>query len=137
MTSPRYVLWFKDSTNTIYWLTKWLKKSLKQVTYQIKKQKMYQWVKNELSIKDNIKALKYNSCLSFHTCEKKIVDITDSTHRIYWPTNIAKKAANCWNKILKKLFTIIIYQVNSISQLHLASELYWICTLGVKGLFWH
>ena len=27
-------------------------------------------------------------------------------------------------KILKKLFTIIIYQVNSMSQLHLASELY-------------
>ena len=42
-----------------------------------------------------------------------------------------------YNKILKKLFTIIIYQVNSMSQLHLASELYWKCTLGGKGLFWH
>ena len=29
-----------------------------------------------------------------------------------------------YNKIFKKLFTIIIYQVNSMSQLHLASELY-------------
>ena len=41
------------------------------------------------------------------------------------------------NKILKKLFTIIIYKVNSISQLHLASEFYWKCTLGIKTLFWH
>ena len=29
-----------------------------------------------------------------------------------------------YNKILKKLFTIIIYQVNSTLQLHMASELY-------------
>ena len=42
-----------------------------------------------------------------------------------------------YNKILKKLLTIIIYQVNSMSQLHLASEIYWKCTLGGKGLFWH
>ena len=38
-------------------------------------------------------------------------------------------------KILKKLFTIIIYQVNSMSKLHLASELYWKCTLGAKDSF--
>ena len=50
------------------------------------------------SIKDNIKALKYKSSLSFRSCQKKIVEFTDSTHAIYWPTNIAKKAANCWNK---------------------------------------
>ena len=40
-------------------------------------------------------------------------------------------------KILKKLITIIIYQVNSMSKLHLASEIYWKCTLWGKGLFQH
>ena len=98
VTCPRYVLWFKDSTHRIYWLTKWLKKSLKQFTDQIKKQKKYQGVRNELSIKDNIKALKYKSCLSFCACQKKIVQFTNSTNTIYWPTCIAKKAANCWKK---------------------------------------
>ena len=29
--------------------------------------------------------------------EKK-VEFTDSTLTIYWPRNIAKKAANCWKK---------------------------------------
>ena len=63
-----------------------------------KSKKKYRRVRNELLIKDNIKALKYKSCLSFPACQKKIVEFTDSTHTIYWPTNIAKKAANCWNK---------------------------------------
>ena len=63
-----------------------------------KKQKKYWRVRNELSIKGNIKALKYKSCLSFRACQKKIVELTDSTHTIYWPTNIAKKAADCWNE---------------------------------------
>ena len=107
MTSPRYVLWFKDSTHTIYWLTKWLKKSLKQFTDQIKKK--YWGVRNELPIKDKIKALKYKSCLSFRTCQKKIVEFTDSTHTLCWPTNIAKKAASCWNKS----FYICQYQIPS------------------------
>ena len=44
---------------------------------------MYQGVRNELCIKDNIKALKYKFCLSFRTCQKKIVELTDSTHTIY------------------------------------------------------
>ena len=70
---------------TIYWPDKKSKKSIGEL-------------ENELSINDNIKALKYKSCLSFHACQKKIVEFTDSTHTIYWPTNIAKKAANCWNK---------------------------------------
>ena len=48
-------------------------------------------VTNEFSIKNNIKALKYKSCLGFPACQKKIVELTDSTHAIYWPTNIAKK----------------------------------------------
>ena len=39
-------------------------------------------------------------------------------------------------KIYNKL-TIIIYQVNSMSQLHLASEISWKCTLGGKRFFWH
>ena len=60
-----------------------------------KKTKKVSGVRYELSIKDNIKALKYQSCLSFRTCQKKIVEFTDSTHTIYWPTNIAEKAANC------------------------------------------
>ena len=58
--------------------------------------KKYWRVANELSIKDNIKALKYKSCLSFCACQKKIVEFTDSTNKINWPTNIAKKTANCW-----------------------------------------
>ena len=62
------------------------------------KQKKYQSVRNELSIKGDIKALKYKSCLSFRACQKKIVEFTDLTHTIYWPTSIAKTAANCLNK---------------------------------------
>ena len=64
------------------------------------KQKKYQSVRNELSIKGDIKALKYKSCLSFRACQKKIIEFTDSTHTIYWPTNIDKKIANCSNKLL-------------------------------------
>ena len=60
-----------------------------------KKWKKYWRVRNELSIKDNIKALKYKSCPSFCACQKKIAEFTDSAHTIYWPTNIAKIAANC------------------------------------------
>ena len=56
---------------------------------------MYQKDRNELSIKDNIKALKYKSCLSFPACQKKIVEFTHSTQTSYRPTNIAEKAANC------------------------------------------
>ena len=48
-----------------------------------KKQKKYRGVRNELSIKGNIKALKYKSCLSFPASQKKIVEFTDSTHTIY------------------------------------------------------
>ena len=71
-----------------------------------KKQTKYRKVGNELSIKDNIKALKYKSCLSFCACQKKIVEFTDSTNTIYWPTNITKIVANCW----KKLFYICQYK---------------------------
>ena len=42
-----------------------------------KKQKKYREVRNELSIKDKIKALKYKSCLSFRTCQKKFFEFTD------------------------------------------------------------
>ena len=59
------------------------KKSLKQFTDQIKKQKMDRRVRNELPINDNIKALKYKSCLSFPACQIKIVEFTDSTPTIY------------------------------------------------------
>ena len=45
-----------------------------------------------------LKALKYKSSLSFRAFQKKIVEFTDSTPTIYWSTNIAKKAANCWKK---------------------------------------
>ena len=58
-------------------------KSLKQITDQEKKQKKYWGVRNELSRKDNIKALKDKSSLSFRTCQKKIVEFTDSTYTIY------------------------------------------------------
>ena len=40
-------------------------------------------VRNELFITDNTKPLKYKSCLSFRTAQKKIVEFTDSTHTIY------------------------------------------------------
>ena len=36
--------------------------------------KKYRGVKNELSLKDNIKALKYKSCLSFPACQKKLLN---------------------------------------------------------------
>ena len=52
-------------------------------------------------------------------------------------TNILKiyELSKIYNKILKKLLTVIIYQVNSMLPLHLASEIYWKCTLVFKGLF--
>ena len=40
-----------------------------------KKQKKYWGVRNELSVKDNIKALKYKSCISFRTCQKKLLNL--------------------------------------------------------------
>ena len=52
-------------------------------------------------------------------------------------TNILKiyELPQIYNKILKKLLTIIIY--HSMPQVHLASEIYWKCTLESKRLFWH
>ena len=63
-------------------------KVTEKVPYKIyrpdkKKQRKYRGVRNELFIKNNIKALKYKSCLSFRLCQKKIVEFTDSTHTIY------------------------------------------------------
>ena len=40
-----------------------------------KNQIKYQRIINELSIKDNIKALKYKSCLSFPVCQKKLLNL--------------------------------------------------------------
>ena len=54
-----------------------------KVLYTVYKQKKYRGVRNELSIKDNNKALKYKSYLSFRTSPKKIFEFTDSTHTIY------------------------------------------------------
>ena len=55
-------------------------KVTKKVRYTIyrpdkKKQKKDWGVKNELSIKENIKAFKYESCLSFRTCQKKFLNL--------------------------------------------------------------
>ena len=52
-------------------------------------------------------------------------------------TNILKiyELPKIYNKILKKLFKMTIYQINSMSQIHLASELYGKCTFGGKGFF--
>ena len=36
-----------------------------------------------------LKALKYTPCLSFWSCQKTIVEITDLTRIIYWPAIIA------------------------------------------------
>ena len=44
--------------------------------------------------KGQCKSLRKKSCLSFCVCQKKIVKFTYSTHTIYRPTNVAKKAAN-------------------------------------------
>ena len=52
-----------------------------------KKRKKYPRVRNELSIMDNIKALKYKSCPSFRACQKNFFEFTDSTQAIYWPTD--------------------------------------------------
>ena len=89
---------FCGSKTQLIQFTDWqsdLKSPLNNLQTRQKKQKKYLRVRNELSIKDNIKALKYKSCLSFRACQKKIIELTDSTHTIYRPTNIAKKAANC------------------------------------------
>ena len=50
-------------------------------------------------------------------------------------TNILKiyELPKIYNKILKKLLTIIIYHANSMSQLHLASELIENVHLGAKN----
>ena len=40
-----------------------------------KKHKKYWRITNELSIKGNIKALKYKSCLSFPACQKKMLNL--------------------------------------------------------------
>ena len=45
--------------------------------------KKYRGVRIELSIKGNIKSLKYKFCFNFCTCRKRIVEFTDSTHTIY------------------------------------------------------
>ena len=60
-----------------------------------KNQKQYRGVRNELSVKANIKSLKNKSCLSFCTCQKKIVEFIGSTDTINSPTNIVKTTANC------------------------------------------
>ena len=62
----------------------WFKKFLEQFTESDKKkQKEYRRVGNELFIQDNIKALKYKSCLNFCACQKKFVEFTDSINLIY------------------------------------------------------
>ena len=62
--------------------------------------KEYWRVAVELFIKDNIKALKYKSCLNFCACQKKFLEFTDSTNTIYWLKNRAKNSI----KLLKKIF---------------------------------
>ena len=48
-----------------------------------KKRKKYQKVRNELFIKDNIKALKYKSCISFRACQENFFEFTYSAHTMY------------------------------------------------------
>ena len=97
-TFRKYVTHFRDSTQTTYWLTKWLKKSLEQFADEMKKAKKVSKSWKWTSKRTILKALKYKSSLSFRASQKKIVGFTDSPNTIYWPTNLAKKAANCWNK---------------------------------------
>ena len=88
---------FYDSKTHLIQFTDWQsgwKSPLNNLQNRYKKQKKYLRVGNELSIKDNIKALIYKSYHSFCACQKKTVEFTDSTNTIYWPTKIAKKAAN-------------------------------------------
>ena len=47
-----------------------------------------------MSFKTILKTVKYKPCLSFQACQKEIVEFSYSTQKIYWPTNLAKKAAN-------------------------------------------
>ena len=46
-----------------------------------------------------LKPSNINLASVFVHVRKKLVEFTDSTNTIYWPTNITKKAANCWKKI--------------------------------------
>ena len=80
----------KGSSHTIYWATKndelsdfsnlqtgWKKlKSTGKLTLN------FAWM-------TMLKAIKHTTSLSFWACEKKIVEFTDSTHRMYWPAKIA------------------------------------------------
>ena len=56
-----------------------------------KKLKKYWRVGSELSIKEILKAPKYESYLSSQACQKKMMEFTLPTLTIYWPRNIAKK----------------------------------------------
>ena len=77
-------MFYDSKLNSYSLLTdKIAEKSLEQFTDQIKKQKKYWRVGNELSIEDNIKALKVKSCLCFCACQKKDVEFTESVHAIY------------------------------------------------------
>ena len=51
---------------------------------------------NELSINNNTKSPQIYRGFSFGACQKKTVEFTDADNTIYWPTNIAKKAASSW-----------------------------------------
>ena len=91
---------FYDSKTQLIQFTDKVAEKVPWTIYRLDKKakKKYGRVKNELSIKDNIKTLKYKFCLGFSACQKKIVEFTDSTHTIYWPKNTAKKAAGSWDK---------------------------------------
>ena len=91
----------KYSTHTIHWP----KKQAKKVTWAIyrpdeKKLRKYWKVGISLSINDHTKIPQIYTLPQFLSILEKIVEFFDLTHSIYWPTNIAKKVANCWKKSL-------------------------------------
>ena len=63
-----------------------------------KKSKNYRSIENELSIKGNTWSHQILILPQFPYMSEKIVEFIDSTNKIYWATNIAKKAAKCWKK---------------------------------------
>ena len=93
---------FYDSKAELIQFTEWqMTEKVSWTIYRPDKENEKSIGELELSMNDNVKALKYKSCHSFHAFQKKIVEFTDSTNSIYWPRNIAKKAANCSKKIFQ------------------------------------
>ena len=73
-----------------------------------KRLKGYWKVRIELSINNNSKSPQIYTLPQFLGMWQNNAEFTDSTHTIYWPTDIAQKAGNCWKKYLP-ISTMFMY----------------------------